>query len=271
MHCISFQTSSDEDTPLLNTLGILLFWTQFGLGLGLFVCLVIAVGLLIWCQQKNKHRPASREDPEQPQRNPGPEPKQDGDRCTERQLVISHPINHLNSVRDEADANSEVESIYNEPLDESDTNSDYKNPFEGWIAPSSFRPIGPPPPPPAEHIPMVVRPVAKRDKSTMTDPRKSSKGTLPTAKGLTEARSDIKSGYMASPDSSPERSDFRAADARPKQLQTSSAKRSQHFVGQAQDECPTYNLPPLPVRSSSMRHKKREGRVKTPNTANTMC
>ena len=254
----------DEDSPLLCPLGYILFWTQFGLGLGLFLCLVIAIGLLVWC--KTAHRPPRAADSEQPEINPEqPEANSTAntsqDRsaanpCSERP-TISGPISNLNSALDETHSDSEEESIYNEPMD--DTDQHYQNnPFNGWTVSSSFRPVGPPPPPP-ETIPMVVRPVAKKDKSTMTDcPRP--KGTLP--KGNAQARSDIKSGYIASPESSLERSTFRMAGARPKQQQSNSWK--------AQDDFPTYNLPPLPVRSSSLRHKKTGGKKKSPATAATM-
>ena len=77
-------------------------------------------------------------------------------------LVISDPI--TNPTYDEAASDSE--SIYNEPMDETDPGQE-RNPFQGWTVPSSFRPIGPPPPPPPEAIPMTVRPVAKKDKATM--------------------------------------------------------------------------------------------------------
>ena len=164
-------------------------------------------------------------------------------------LVISDPI--TNPTYDEAASDSE--SIYNEPMDETDPGQE-RNPFQGWTVPSSFRPIGPPPPPPPEAIPMTVRPVAKKDKATMTD--------CPRPKVTSQARSDIKSGYMASPDSSLERSTFRMAGARPKQQQNDSVK--------AQAECPTYNLPPLPVRSSSLRHKKTGDKKKSSATAATM-
>ena len=264
MKPLIFQTVDDDEPPLLNTLGLLLFWTQFGLGLGLFVGLVIAIGLLIWCKNKNKHRQA-RVDPGPVRVDPS---QQDVDaeanHATDHQSsadqkarpVISGPITNLNSAYDEVASDSE--SIYNEPV-EDDTDPGHKNPFQGWTFPSSFRPIGPPPPPPPEAIPMAVRPVAKKDKSTMTDcPRP--KGTLP--KGNAQARSDIKSGYIASPESSLERSTFRMAGARPKQQQSNSWK--------AQDDFPTYNLPPLPVRSSSLRHKKTGGKKKSTATAATM-
>ena len=275
-----FFQPDDDDLPLLNTLGLLLFWTQFGLGLGLFVCLAVAVGLLIWCRKKNKQRPAPRIDPELPQPDPRPEQKPEEDRRTERSLAISNPINTLNLAKDETDSNSNEESIYNEPTDE--MSPEQQNPFEGWTVPSSFRPIGPPPPPPTssfrpigpppppppEKIPMVVRPVAKKDKSTMTDCPKS-KRTLSKANGTTKARSDIKSGYMASPDSSWERSSCRMTGARPKQQQTNSWKQSQHPLEPEVDDGPTYNLPLLPTRSSSLRHKRKKPNVT--NTATTMC
>ena len=275
-----FQTL-DDDAPLLNPLGLILFWTQFGLGLGLFLGLMIAIGLLIWCKNKNKHRPVPRADPERLEPHPGqPEPKP-----VEQRPAISGPINNLNLARDEAEREptSEEESIYNEPMD--DTDPDQKNPFQGWTVSSSFRPVGPPPPPPPEAIPMVVRPVARMNQSTMTDyPRL--KGTLP--KGAYKARSDIKSGYMASPDSSLERrSTGRIAGARPKQQQHQLQQQQQQQQHQQQqdnnfkrskisvvyqecDDGPTYNLPPLPVRSSSLRHKKREGKKKTAAHAATM-
>ena len=243
----------DDDPPLLNPLGYILFWVQFGLGLGLFVCLVIAIGLLIWCQKKNKHSPAPRSDPELAESNPDQPKEPKADLCTGQRPTISGPIDNLNSAYNEVEE-SDSESIYNEPFHDDTANSNLTNPFQGW---SSFRPVGPPPPPPPQAIPLVVRPVAKVNRSTMTDCHKL-KGTL--SKGTTKARSDIKSGYIASPESSLERS----AGARPKQ--------NLHPVHhQARDDCPVYNLPPLPVRSSSLRHKKREGRKKHLNTADTMC
>lgn len=256
----------DEDSPLLSPLGYILFWTQFGLGLGLFLCLVIAIGLLVWC--KTAHRPPRAADSEQPEINPEqPEANSTAntsqDRsaanpCSERP-TISGPISNLNSALDETHSDSEEESIYNEPMD--DTDQHYQNnPFNGWTVSSSFRPVGPPPPPP-ETIPMVVRPVAKKDKSTMTDcPRP--KKAMPN--GTAKSRSDIKSGYMASPETSLDR----PAGARPKQQQCNSLKGS----SRTHDDGPTQDLPPLPARSSSLRHKKRGGgkRKNAASTAATM-
>lgn len=266
MGFILLQTSDDDDdeAPLLNTLGLLLFWTQFGLGLGLFVCLVVAIGIVIWCHKKNKHRSAPRDDPEQPATHPGQtDPKPEEAIPTEQRPTISGPINNLNSACDKAESDSapDEESIYNEPYYESDP--DERNPFQGWTFPSSFRPVGPPPPPPPAAIPMVVRPLARVNKATMTDHRKL-KGTL--SKGTVKARSEIRSGYMASPESSLERSARRTAGTQRKQQHDNSLKGDGH-----PKECPTYNLPPLPVRSSSLRHKKGEGKKKSANTADTMC
>ena len=244
----------DDDPPLLNPLGYILFWIQFGLGLGLFVCLVIAIGLLIWCQQKNKHRPTLTADPEQAKSNQGPNPEEPNPEvalCTDRRPVISGPINNLTSALDEVSESNSEESIYNEPFHEE------MNPFQGWTFPSSFRPVGPPPPPPPQAIPMVVRPVAKMNRSTMTECHKP-KETLP--KGATSARSDIKSGYIASPESSLERE------------RSAGARTQRHLLSACADDCPNYNLPPLPVRTSSLRHKKKEGRKRhLQKTSDTMC
>ena len=167
--------------------------------------------------------------------------------------TISGPINNLNSAWDD-EASSSSESIYNEAID--DYAEPYtRNPFEGW---SSFRPVGPPPPPPPESIPMVSKPVAKKDQSTMTveadcpKPQRASKGT----------RSGIQSGsgYMASPETSMER----VAVALPKH-RGNSLNRSQ-----ASYEGPNYDLPALPQRSSSLRRKKRAGRRKNASNAATL-
>ena len=241
---------------------------------------MIATGLLIWCHKKNKHGRSPRVDPEQPEPNPGqrepnpgqrepnpgqrePNPGQREPNSEAKRPTISGPINNLNSAYEEADLDSsEDESIYNEPMDD----PYQKNPFQGWAF-SSFRPVGPPPPPPSQAIPMVVRPVAKTDRSTMTDCPKL-KGALP--KAATKARSDIQSGYIASPDSSLERSACRMAGGpRAKQQQDNSLKTSRRPVDQGH-ECPTYNLPPLPVRSSSLRHKKKGEKNKCPATSATM-
>ena len=138
----------DDDPPLLNPLGYILFWVQFGLGLGLFVCLVIAIGLLIWCQKKNKHSPAPRSDPELAESNPDQPEEPKADLCTGQRPTISGPIDNLNSAYNEVEE-SDSESIYNEPFHDDTANSNLTNPFRGW---SSFRPVGPPPPPaPTSH------------------------------------------------------------------------------------------------------------------------
>lgn len=247
----NFLQTSDDEPPLLNTLGLYLFWIQFGLGLSLFLGLAIAIGLLIWCQKKNKHRPAQRADPELAESNPNQpvEPNPEGKVCTDQRPTISGPINNLNSAWDEAESDSE--SIYNEPMDDEPLESDYKNPFEGWAVASSFRPVGPPPPPP-QAIPMVARPIAKKDKSTMTP------------QGFPKARTEIQSGYMASPDTSLDTSLERTAGVRLKQ-KGNSLNRSL-----APNEGPSCELPPLPQRSSSLRRKKRGGRKKNASRAATM-
>ena len=255
MHSI-FQTF-DDDTSLLNPLGYILFWTQFGLGLSLFLGLVIAIGLLIWC--KNKHRRWPRVDAEQPGPNPEEsEPNRETNLCTERP-AISGPINNLHSAWDEADSDSE-ESRYEE---ENPYTDPYQgNPFQGW---SSFRPVGPPPPPPHEAIQMVtVKPVAKIDKSTMTVESDCS-----MTKRTSKARSDIRSGYVASPETSLDRSINTMASARPKQ-KNHSLNRSQNGTEPAYDEGPLYELPPLPVRSSSIRRKNRRKKKNATSTAATM-
>ena len=134
---------------------MILFWVQFGLGLGLFLCLVIAIGLLVWC--KNRHRSTSvgprqlRADPNQPEvdleANRTTEPPQS---LTTRP-TISGPINNFCSALDEAESSesrgslSEDENLYADPYEQ--------NPFQGWTFPSSFRPVGPPPPPPPRALP----------------------------------------------------------------------------------------------------------------------
>lgn len=185
---------------------------------------------------------------------------------TEARPAISGPINNLNSAWDaaEAEADSDQESIYNETMDDEDTDDDHyqRNPFQGWTMPSLFRPVGPPPPPP-EMIPMVVRPTPKRDKSTMTD--------CPQPRALTKetpkSRSDIKSGYLASPDTTLDRSADSIASARPKQAQNNSLKRSGTQAKASKEDCPDHDLPPPPMRTSSLRHKKRGGKKRRATNA----
>ena len=249
---MNFFQDSDDDPPLLNALGVLFFWTQFGLGLGLFIALVIAIALLIWC--KGKKNP-QRADPERQEVNPEPNPEHqnvtlpaDAQAHPQDALnkvtkpTISGPINNLNSALNEQEqVNSSFDSIYNEAID--DYSEPYtRNPFQGWA--SSFRPVGPPPPPPTEAIPMVKKPVAKKDQSTMTLER-----DYPKHQRAAKVRSEIQSGYMASPETSLERT----AGALQKQRGNTSNE------SQASNDGPDYALPPLPQRSSSLRRKKRGG------------
>ena len=165
--------------------------------------------------------------------------------------TISGPINNLNSAWDD-EASSSSESIYNEAID--DYAEPYtRNPFEGW---SSFRPVGPPPPPPPESIPMVHKPVAKKDQATMTVEADCPK----QQKASKAARSGIQSGYMASPETSLER----VVVALPKHRGNSLNRLQVPYEG------PVYDLPALPQRSSSLRRKKRGGRRKTAANAATM-
>ena len=167
--------------------------------------------------------------------------------------TISGPINNFNPASDEAEASSSSESIYNEAIDDY-TEPYSRNPFQGWS--SSFRPVGPPPPPPPESIPMVHKPVAKKDQATMTVEADCPK----QQKASKAARSGIQSGYMASPETSLER----VVVALPKHRGNSLNRSQVPYEG------PVYDLPALPQRSSSLRRKKRGGRRKTAANAATM-
>ena len=244
----------DDDPALLNPLGLILFWTQFGLGLGLFISLAITIGLLIWCKGKKSPPRAS---PGQEQANvEAANPDVNGQESTlnsNPRPTISGPINNFNPASDEAEASSSSESIYNEAIDDY-TEPYSRNPFQGWS--SSFRPVGPPPPPPPESIPMVHKPVAKKDQATMTVEADCPK----QQKASKAARSGIQSGYMASPETSLER----VVVALPKHRGNSLNRSQVPYEG------PVYDLPALPQRSSSLRRKKRGGRRKTAANAATM-
>ena len=222
--------------------------------------LLISIGFLIWCREKHRlprvdsaHNEPHQEAAVQGQEASVPETDHPTETQCSGRPVISLPISNLNSAYDKVDSSSE--SIYNEAADYTEPYS--SNPFQGWI-----RPIGPPPPPPPEAFAMVVRPVPKINKSTMT-----LESDYSMTKRLSKASSEFKSGYAASPETSLERKGAAntMTGARPKQ------NRAYNQSDQAFDEGPPhYELPPLPVRSTSLRRKnKRRRRIAGSTAAST--
>ena len=284
----------------MNPLGFILFWTQFGFGLFFFVGLLISIGFLVWCREKHRlprvnpghnerhqeavvqgpkaapHQEAVVQGPEAaphqeaivqgPEAAPhqkavvqGPEAAPHQEAQTETQCsgrpVISYPISDFNAAWDKPDSSSE--SFYNEAVDYTEPYS--KNPFQGWI-----RPIGPPPPPPPEAFAMVVRPVPKINRSTMT-----LESDFSMTKRSSKTSSEWKSGYAASPETSLERNGTanKMTGARPKRTNQAYNQSNQAF-----DEGPAHReLPPLPVRSTSLKRKnKRKRRTADNSTAATI-
>ena len=224
--------------------------------------LLISIGFLIWCREKHRlprvdsaHNEPHQEAAVQGQEASVPETDHPTEtQCSERP-VISLPISNLNSAYDKVDSSSE--SIYNEAADYTEPYS--SNPFQGWI-----RPIGPPPPPPPEAFAMVVRPVPKINKSTMT-----LESDFSMTKRSSKTSSEWKSGYAASPETSLERNGTanKMTGARPKRTNQAYNQSNQAF-----DEGPAHReLPPLPVRSTSLRRKnKRKRRTADSSTAATI-
>jgi hypothetical protein len=139
---------------LLSTIGIYVFWTQLGIGIFLTVCLAITFGLLMWYRSQAKLLESSNQD--QDTEDAQPVEPQDAPTSDQPGDPRSDPPADLNSAWENADS----QSLYDNPPRDS-------NPFIGWSSHSSFRPLGPPQAVP-ESLPMMQRPVAVTDKSTMT-------------------------------------------------------------------------------------------------------
>lgn len=146
---------------MLSSIGVYVFWTQLGFGIFLMLGLAIAVGLLLWYRARvrvlqSSTIPAEKGDSE-PEQNVEP---------TMNQEPQSDPPLDLNAAWNNADS----KSLYDNPPNDS-------NPFDGWNSCSSFKPVVPHKAVPEMHC-MIQRPVAMRDKATMTSETQVALATL---------------------------------------------------------------------------------------------
>jgi hypothetical protein len=155
---------------LLSTIGTYVFWTQLGIGIFLTISLAITFGLMMWYRSR-LFQSSSQKDEEggEQELDDKADPTSDQKIEPKSDPQVEHkqdPIEDLNSAWDNADS----QSLYDNPPRD-------LNPFIGWSSHSSFRPLGPPQAVP-ESLPMIQRPVAVTDKSTMTSETQEALSTL---------------------------------------------------------------------------------------------
>jgi hypothetical protein len=161
----------DDAFNLLSSIGQYIFWTQLGLGLFIFCCLLCAIGILFWYRAQLKRLQLSTQENNTHNQEQGHTTDQElgntqdtaGEPVSEPSLA--KPLPNLNDAWDDDSA-----SLYDNP-------PTANNPFTGWDACSSFKPLGSSRAV-SESIPLTYRPMANTDRSPMTSATQEALSTL---------------------------------------------------------------------------------------------